>query len=48
MKSLKVGDTILVDCHKAKVIKITGDSVVGLVLDDGLWLEFYYECRFNC
>ena len=47
MKSLKVGDTILVDCHKAKINKITGDGVVGLVLDEGLWLEFYYECSLH-
>ena len=47
MKSLKVGDVVLVDCYKAKVIKITGDGVVGLVLDDGLWLAFYYECSLH-
>ena len=47
MKSLKVGDMVWVDCHKAKVIKITGDGVVGLVLDDGLWVEFYYECSLH-
>ena len=49
MKSLKVGDMVLVDCYKAKakVIKITGDGVVGLVLNDGLWLEFYYECSLH-
>ena len=44
MKSLKVGDTIWVDCHKAKINKITGDGVVGLVLDEGLIAEFHYEC----
>ena len=47
MKSLKVGDMVWVDCHKAKIIKITGDGVVGLVLDDGLWVEFYYECSLH-
>ena len=47
MKSLKVGDVVWVDCYKAKVIKITGDGVVGLVLDDGLWVEFYYECSLH-
>ena len=47
MKSLKVGDMVCVDCYKAKVIKITGDGVVGLVLDEGLWLEFYYECSLH-
>ena len=47
MKYLKVGDTILADCYKAKVIKITGDGVVGLVLNDGLCVEFYYECSLH-
>ena len=47
MKSLKVGDMVWVDCHKAKINKITGDGVVGLVLDEGLWLEFYYECSLH-
>ena len=44
MKSLKLGDTIWVDGYKSKVTKITDDGVVGLVLDDGLITEFYYEC----
>ena len=47
MKSLKLGDMVLVDCYRAKVIKITGDGVVGLVLYEGLWLEFYYECSLH-
>ena len=47
MKSLKVGDVVWVDCHKAKINKITGDGVVGLVLDDGLLVEFYYECSLH-
>ena len=44
MKSLKLGDIIWADGYKAKVTKITDDGVVGLVLDDGLITEFYYEC----
>ena len=44
MKSLKLGDTIWADGYKSKVTKITDDGVVGLVLDDGLITEFYYEC----
>ena len=44
MKSLKLGDVVWVDCYKSKVTKITDDGVVGLVLDEGLWTEFYYEC----
>ena len=44
MKSLKLHDTIWADGYKSKVTKITDDGVVGLVLDDGLITEFYYEC----
>ena len=44
MKSLKLHDTIWADGYKATVTKITDDGVVGLVLDDGLITEFYYEC----
>ena len=44
MKSLKLGGTIWADGYKAKVTKITDDGVVGLVLDEGLITEFYYEC----
>ena len=44
MKSLKLGDVVWVDGYKSKVTKITDDGVVGLVLDDGLITEFYYEC----
>ena len=44
MKSLKLGDVVWVDGYKSKVTKITYDGVVGLVLDDGLITEFYYEC----
>ena len=44
MKSLKLNDVVWVDGYKSKVTKITYDGVVGLVLDDGLITEFYYEC----
>ena len=44
MKSLKLGDVVGVDGYKSKVTKITDDGVVGLVLDEGLWTEFHYEC----
>ena len=44
MKSLKLGDVVWADSYKSKVTKITDDGVVGLVLDDGLITEFYYEC----
>ena len=44
MKSLKLCDVVWVDGYKSKVTKITDDGVVGLVLDDGLITEFYYEC----
>lgn len=44
MKSLKLHDTVWADGYKSKVTKITGDGVVGLVLDEGLITEFHYEC----
>lgn len=44
MKSLKLGDVVWADGYKSKVTKITGDGVVGLVLDEGLITEFHYEC----
>ena len=44
MNSLKLNDVVWVDGYKSKVTKITDDGVVGLVLDDGLITEFYYEC----
>ena len=44
MKSLKLNDLVWADRYKAKITKITDDGVVGLVLDDGLITEFYYEC----
>ena len=44
MKSLKLGDVVWADGYKSKVTKITDDGVVGLVLDEGLITEFYYEC----
>ena len=47
MKSLKLHDTIWADGYKAKVTKITDDGVVGLVLDEGLITEFYYECLLH-
>ena len=47
MKSLKLHDTIWADRYKAKVTKITDDGVVGLVLDEGLITEFYYDCNIH-
>ena len=44
MKSLKLNDLVWADGYRAKVTKITDDGVVGLVLDEGLWTEFHYEC----
>ncbi len=44
MNSLKLNDVVGVDGYKSKVTKITDDGVVGLVLDEGLWTEFHYEC----
>ena len=47
MKSLKLGDVVWADGYKSKVTKITDDGVVGLVLDEGLITEFYYECSIH-
>lgn len=47
MKSLKLGDVVWVDGYKSKVTKITDDGVVGLVLDEGLWTEFHYDCSIH-
>ena len=47
MKSLKLHDLVWADGYKAKVTKITYDGVVGLVLDEGLITEFYYECSIH-
>ncbi len=44
VKHVEVGCVVWVDGYKSKVTKITDDGVVGLVLDDGLITEFYYEC----
>ena len=44
VKPVEVGCVVWVDGYKSKVTKITDDGVVGLVLDDGLITEFYYEC----
>lgn len=47
VKSLKLNDLVWVDGYKAKVTKITYDGVVGLVLDEGLWTEFHYDCSIH-
>ena len=47
MKSLKLNDLVWADGYKAKVTKITYDGVVGLVLDEGLWTEFHYDCSIH-
>ena len=47
VKSLKLGDVVWVDGYKSKVTKITGDGVVVLVLDEGLWTEFHYDCSIH-
>ena len=44
VKHVEVGCVVWADGYKSKVTKITDDGVVGLVLDEGLWTEFYYEC----
>ena len=47
MKSLKLNDVVWADGYKSKVTKITDDGVVGLVLDEGLWTEFHYDCSIH-
>ena len=47
MNSLKLGDVVWADGYKSKVTKITHDGVVGLVLDEGLWTEFHYDCSIH-
>ena len=48
MKSLKVGDTILVDCYKAKVYLLPNkDGDMLIVLDEGLWNETIYDCNIH-
>ena len=44
---LKLNDLVWADGYKSKVTKITDDGVVGLVLDEGLITEFYYECMIH-
>ena len=47
MNPLKLNDVVWADGYKAKVNKITDDGVVGLVLDEGLWTEFHYDCSIH-
>ena len=47
MKSLKLNDLVWADGYKSKITKITDDGVVGLVLDEGLWTEFHYDCSIH-
>ena len=47
VKHVEVGCVVWADGYKAKVNKITYDGVVGLVLDEGLWTEFHYDCSIH-
>ena len=47
VKHVEVGCVVWVDGYKSKVTKITYDGVVGLVLDEGLWTEFHYDCSIH-
>ena len=47
VKPVEVGCVVWADGYKAKVTKITDDGVVGLVSDEGLITEFYYECSIH-
>ena len=47
VKPVEVGCMVWFDGYKYKVTKITDDGVLGLVLDEGLVTEFYYECLLS-
>ena len=47
VKHVEVGCVVWADGYKSKVTKITYDGVVGLVLDEGLWTEFHYDCSIH-
>ena len=47
VKHVEVGCVVWADGYKSKVTKITDDGVVGLVLDEGLWTEFHYDCSIH-
>ena len=47
VKTVEVGCMVWFDGYKYKVTKITDDGVLGLVLDEGLATEFYYECLLS-
>ena len=46
MKSLKIGDTVYVDGCLA-VVRSINDYSTTLVLDEGTYFEYVYECRTN-
>ena len=46
MKSLKIGDTVWVDGCLA-VVRSINDYSTTLVLDEGTYFEYAYECRTN-
>ena len=46
MKSLKIGDTVYVDGCLA-VVRSINDYSTTLVLDEGTYFEYAYECPTN-
>ena len=46
MKSLKIGDTVYVDGRLA-VVRSINDYSTTLVLDEGTYFEYAYECHTN-
>ena len=48
MKSLKPGDTILADGHKAKVYTLPNDDGdMLIIIDEGLLTETFYGCSIH-
>ena len=48
MKSLKIGDTVWADGHKATVYSLPNrDGDMQIVLDSGLWTEVIYDCSLH-
>ena len=48
MKSLKIGDVVWVDCHKAKVCLLpNNDGDMLIVLYEGFWNETIVDCNIH-
>ena len=47
IKPVAVGCMVYIDGYESKVTKITDDGIVGLVLDEGVITESYYQCLLS-